>query len=58
MRISLRRAERWNTLGTYNSEIARGIVHTPEWDAEMAEEQRLFNEEQHRFNAANGIVEI
>ena len=34
-------------LATYNSERARGIVHTPEWDALMAAEQRRFNETQY-----------
>ena len=31
-------------LATYNAERARGIVHTPEWDAAMAELQCRFNE--------------
>ena len=33
-------------LATYNSEVARGIVHTPEWDARMAEDQERFNKQQ------------
>ena len=33
-------------LATYNSEVARGIVHTPEWDARMAEDQARFNKQQ------------
>lgn len=36
---------RWNALGTYNAEVSRGIVHTPEWDDRMAEDQRLFDAE-------------
>lgn len=35
---------RWSALATYNGEIQRGIVHTPEYDAHMATEQRLFND--------------
>jgi hypothetical protein len=26
----------FNALATYNAELDRGIVHTPEWDAKMA----------------------
>ena len=29
-------------LATYNSEVARGIVHTDEWKARMAEQQQAF----------------
>ena len=36
----------FNALARYNSEIARGIVHTPEWDARMAQEQERFNRQQ------------
>lgn len=31
-------------LAIYNAEVARGIVHTPEWKAKMAAEQERFNE--------------
>jgi hypothetical protein len=34
---------RWRQLSTYNAECSRGIVHTPEWDSRMAEEQKKFN---------------
>lgn len=34
---------RWSALATYNGERARGIVHTPEWESRMAEEQRAFD---------------
>ena len=40
------REHRWDALGRYNSERARGIVHTPEWEARMAEEQAAFEREQ------------
>jgi hypothetical protein len=32
------------TLSRFNAERARGIVHTPEWQAAMAELQRLYDE--------------
>lgn len=32
-----------NQLSTYNGERSRGIAHTPEWTARMAEPQRRFN---------------
>ncbi len=37
---------RWSSLATYNSERSRGLVHTPEWVALMAEEQEAFNRRQ------------
>jgi hypothetical protein len=30
-------------LATYNAEVARGIVHTPEWDELMAKNQAEFD---------------
>lgn len=39
------RIHRWKPLADYNSERHRGIVHTPEWDAFMAEEQAAFDAE-------------
>jgi hypothetical protein len=42
-----RRAEpmpsRFDKLATYNSEVGRGLVHTPEWREQMAELQREFH---------------
>jgi len=32
-----------NDLATYNSEVARGIVHTDEWKARMSELQTRWN---------------
>lgn len=32
-------------LARYNAEVARGIVHTTEWKAKMAEQQRRFENE-------------
>lgn len=40
------REHRWDRLATYNAEVGRGIVHTPEYDAEMAKQQAAFHEEQ------------
>jgi hypothetical protein len=36
---------RMSVLATYNSEVSRGIIHTPEWDALMGELQAAFNDE-------------
>lgn len=36
--------QRIHVLADYNSEVARGLVHTEEWRAKMAEEQRWYNE--------------
>lgn len=33
----------FETLATYKAECERGIVHTPEWDARMADLQREFD---------------
>ncbi len=35
--------ERFGSLATYNSEVARGIVHTPEWIQKMADMQSDYN---------------
>lgn len=35
--------EEIETLGRYNAEVSRGIVHTPECAARMAEMQRRFD---------------
>lgn len=42
-------------LARYNSEKARGLVHTPEWDARMAEEQARFNTSWRERAAREGI---
>lgn len=34
----------WGDLATYNAEVARGIVHTPEYDKKMARKQAEYNE--------------
>ena len=36
---------RMSVLATYNSEVSRGIAHTPEWDALMAKLQAAFDAE-------------
>lgn len=33
----------FNALAQYNAEVARGLVHTPEWKAKMANEQERFD---------------
>jgi hypothetical protein len=35
-----------NQLGTYNAERARGIMHTAQWQAQMAILQARFNEDE------------
>ena len=35
--------QKFEALAVYNAEVARGIVHTPEWDARMADLQREFD---------------
>lgn len=37
------RQQRISRLATYNSEVHRGLVHTPEWKAFMASEQVWFD---------------
>ena len=36
-------ADQMSLLSTYNSEVARGIVHTGDWDRQMAALQTRFN---------------
>jgi hypothetical protein len=33
----------FKVLATYNAEVSRGIPHTPEYDAQMAELQKQFD---------------
>ena len=39
----------YSLLATYNSEVARGIVHTPEWQARMQAVQDRFNRQSAEF---------
>lgn len=43
---SLMREYEVDTLGRYNAEVARGIVHTEEWKTKMAGYQERFNKMQ------------
>lgn len=36
-------ARDWGDLSTYNAEVVRGIVHTPEWKAQMTEKQKAYD---------------
>ena len=36
--------DKFHVLAVYNSERNRGIMHTPAWDARMAELQRGFDQ--------------
>lgn len=37
------RAYQFQALANYNAEVARGIVHTPEWEEYMRTEQQRFD---------------
>ena len=57
----MRRKQRWEpyefeALATYNSEKARGIVHTPEWVEKMKHEQERFNQQQWWYVKHDGHV--
>ena len=45
---------RWKDLAIYNAECHRGIVHTPEYDQRMADEQALFDAEREAELIADG----
>ena len=47
-----RREHRWDRLAAYNAEVARGIVHTAKYDAEMAQEQEAWRREQMAITGA------
>jgi len=49
-----RREHRWDALGKFNAERARGVVHTKDWETWMAAEQKAFNEEQRQQWEADG----
>lgn len=49
---------RWNALATYNAERARGLLHSPQWHARMADEQAAFNAEYYNKMRARGGQEI
>lgn len=40
---------RFDALAAYNSEVARGIVHTPEWDQAMSRVQADYNAKMERM---------
>jgi hypothetical protein len=43
-------------LAVYNNEVGRGVAHTPEYDARMAEAQARWNEKQRADAIARGCV--
>lgn len=49
---------RWDALATYNAERARGLLHSPQWHARMADEQAAFNAERERELVTEGWKEI
>lgn len=46
MRLFRRRPSRFDALARYSAEKARGLVHTPEWVAQMAVLQADWDEQQ------------
>lgn len=50
--------DRWKVLATYNAEVARGIMHTPEWKNKMHQEQLAFDAEQNSRRRAEGLVQV
>jgi hypothetical protein len=50
--------DQWGDLATYNSEVSRGIVHTAEYDARMAEKQAAFVEYQRSQYPDLNIIEV
>ena len=52
------REERVNRLARYNSEAARGLLHSEEWREFMAREQAWFNSERNAEMEAQGGEEI
>jgi hypothetical protein len=47
MKLFKDRCERskYTDLAQYNSEVARGLMHTDEWKRQMSELQKAFNDE-------------
>lgn len=48
----------FDALAKFNSEVARGIVHTPEWVEKMRLEQERFNAEQETEWLARGAMRV
>lgn len=48
----------FNALAQYNSEKARGIVHTPEYNKAMEIMQEKYNERLAKFNTAQQSVHL
>lgn len=45
-------------LAVYNAEVARGIMHTPEWQQRMAEVQRRFDEQRRAELIDDGFTDL
>jgi len=46
---------RFKALAEYNREVTHGVVHTPAWDARMAELQREYDGWARRVQEAHGL---
>jgi hypothetical protein len=47
------RPDRFERLAVYNAEVGRGIVHTEEYDKQMAALQRQWDAREHTLEALN-----
>ncbi len=48
----------FHSLATYNAEVSRGLVHTPEWKQEMAKLQHAYDLELEEFPRCGPFVII
>lgn len=47
---------KWVDLATYNAEVSRGVVHTPEFAAQMALRQAEFDAEARKECEQEGVI--
>lgn len=52
------RPDKFEQLAVYNAECARGIVHTPDWDARMAALQKEWDRREMAGEALYGLSRI
>ncbi len=55
-RTKKRETYRWSALAMYNAEVGRGIVHTKDWDAIMAQHQKEFEDGARQHAEAQGYT--
>jgi len=49
---------RYTPLAAYNSEVARGIIHTEKWQEKMKKLQTEYNKEMRVFYKAKGYIVV